>query len=39
MRTLVSELAEVWGIDPNAARRQLYDNLADLYAATVGKAP
>ncbi len=39
MRTLVAELAGVWGIDPNAARRQLYDNLASLYAATAGKAP
>jgi TatD DNase family protein len=39
MRTLVSELAELWGTNPADARQQLYDNLAELYAATVGKAP
>jgi TatD DNase family protein len=39
MRTLVSELAELWGIHPANARQRLYDNLAELYAATVGKAP
>ena len=39
MRVLVSDLAEVWGASPEDARDQLYDNLADLYAATVGGAP
>ena len=39
MRLLVSELAGVWRSDPESARRQLYDNLANLYAATAGKAP
>jgi len=39
MRALVSDLATVWGTGPQDARDQVYDNLADLYAATVGKAP
>lgn len=39
MRTLCLELAEVWGTNPTDARDQLYNNLAVLYAATVGKAP
>lgn len=39
MRLLASELAEGWCVDPESARRQLYDNLACLYAATVGKTP
>lgn len=39
MRMLVSELAGVWRTDPESARRQVYDNLANLYAATAGKAP
>jgi TatD DNase family protein len=39
MRRLVAELAELWGTSPADARQQLYDNLAELYAATVGKAP
>ena len=38
MRTLVSDLADVWGTDPEDARQQLYDNLVNLYAATAGKA-
>ena len=38
MRTLVSDLADVWGTDPEDSRQMLYDNLANLYAATVGKA-
>lgn len=39
IRTLVSELAEIWGTYPKDARHQLYNNLANLYAATVGNAP
>jgi TatD DNase family protein len=39
MRTLVTELAELWGNDPTDVRQQLYDNLGELYTATVGKAP
>lgn len=39
MRTLVTELAELWRNNPADTRQQLYDNLAELYAATVGKAP
>jgi TatD DNase family protein len=38
MKTLVSDLARVWGINPNDARDQMYNNLASLYAATAGKA-
>lgn len=38
MRTLVTDLAKVWGTDPSDVRHQVYDNLASLYAATVGKA-
>jgi TatD DNase family protein len=38
MRTLVAELAELWKTDPADVRQQLYDNLGELYAATVGKA-
>jgi len=38
MRGLVSELAEVWGTTPATARQQMHDNLASLYAATVGNA-
>jgi TatD DNase family protein len=36
MKILVSDLAEVWRTNPNDARGQLYSNLANLYAATVG---
>lgn len=39
MRLLVSDLVAIWGTDPEEARRQVYDNLANLYAATVGRAP
>lgn len=39
MRTLVTELAELWGTNPADIRQQLHDNLAELYAATVGKIP
>jgi len=38
MRLLVSDLAQIWGTNPENARHQLYDNLANLYAATVGEA-
>lgn len=39
MRWLVSELARLWGSDPGDVRGHLYDNLARLYAATVGRTP
>jgi TatD DNase family protein len=39
MRTLVTELAELWGKNSKDVRQQLYDNLGELYAATVGNAP
>lgn len=39
MRTLVTELAELWRATPEDTRQRLYDNLAELYAATVGKTP
>jgi TatD DNase family protein len=37
MRWLTSELGRLWGTTTEDARRQIYDNLANLYAATVGK--
>jgi TatD DNase family protein len=39
MRTLVAESAKLWGTDRADAQQQLYDNLTELYATTVGKAP
>ena len=38
MARLVSEVAQLWGVAPDEARDQIYDNLARLYAATVGTA-
>jgi TatD DNase family protein len=38
IRMLVTDLAELWKRDPADTRQQLHDNLAELYAATVGKA-
>ena len=39
MASLVMEVARIWGIEPDDARRQMYDNMARLYAATVGADP
>jgi TatD DNase family protein len=36
MRWLTSELARLWGASPEEARQQVYDNLSQLYTATVG---
>jgi TatD DNase family protein len=36
---LVSEIARIWDVEPEVARRQMYDNLARLYSATVGTDP
>lgn len=38
MRWLTSELARLWGMTPEDARQQVYDNLSQLYAETVGKS-
>jgi TatD DNase family protein len=38
MARLVSEVAQLWGVAPDEARGQIYNNLARLYAATVGTA-
>jgi TatD DNase family protein len=38
MRQLVSELAQLWGMQPQDVRDHLYDNLANLYSATVGRS-
>jgi TatD DNase family protein len=38
MKRLVSDLADVWKATPDTVRDQIYDNLASLYAATVGMA-
>jgi TatD DNase family protein len=34
--TTVSDIAGLWGTDPSDVRRQIYDNMTRLYAATVG---
>jgi TatD DNase family protein len=39
MQRLVSDLAGLWQTTPDNVRDQVYDNLARLYAATVGTAP
>jgi TatD DNase family protein len=38
MKRLVSELARSWGVEAQDVRDQIYDNLASLYAATVGRS-
>ncbi len=37
MAPLVSEVARIWGRQPNEVRDQIYDNMARLYAATVAR--
>lgn len=39
MATLVSSVARIWGMQPDEARDQIYDNMTRLYAATVGIDP
>ena len=39
MKELTAELAHLWGVEPEVARQQMYANLSQLYAATVGKGP
>jgi TatD DNase family protein len=39
MRELTADIARLWRVEPEAARRQIYDNLSQLYAATVGEKP
>lgn len=36
MAALVTEIARIWGRQPDEVREQVYDNMARLYAATVG---
>jgi TatD DNase family protein len=37
MKLLVSELARLWEVEAQNVRDQIYENLASLYAATVGR--
>jgi TatD DNase family protein len=37
MQWLTSELARLWGMTPEDAGQQVYDNLSRLYSETVGK--
>lgn len=39
MASLVSEVARIWDMEPDVVRARMYDNMASLYAATVGTDP
>ena len=39
MASLVTEVARIWGMESDGVRRQIYDNMAAIYAATVGTDP